>query len=447
MLKAKTVIVTTIIFSCLLLTVVAQQGPTSLTDLAHSFVDLFFDGKMDLAMSNFDSTLIKRTSAQRLHIIRNSILMSQGPLQKIGQPILTRGTEEDTVIVTLKFEKGSLEARIRFAGSGRISGYSFNPEGSGDTSDRPPYAVPEQFEELDIAIDRPDLASLPGCLTIPRGEGRFPAILLVQGSGPGGMDAGFGPNRPFRDLAHGIACQGIATLRFDRRSFANPDWFLDRAYTVKEEIMDDVIAALQLLKEHPKIDASRIYLLGHSLGGMLAPRIAKHTDSLAGLIFLAAPSRPLSEVIGDQVEYLMSLDEPGMTSTMFKETQRELEAISLLTTEELSGTTQILGAPPAYWLDLKTYDQVVEAQMFKGPILILQGMRDFQVIEEDLLKWERIFGMRANVNIRRYPFLNHLFMAGEGPSSYAEYTRKPGYVDKKVIDDIANWIHSKSSRQ
>ena len=205
--------------------------------------------------------------------------------------------------------------------------------------------------------------------------------------------------------------------------------------------MDDVFAAIQLLKKHPKVNAARIYLLGHSLGGMLAPRIARQTDALAGLIFLAAPSRSLPKVIGDQVEYIANLEEPGMPLKMIEATRGELEVVSRITMEMLSDTTRILGAPPVYWLDLREYDQVATARLFDGPMLILQGGRDFQVTEEDLSGWKRALGMRPDVDVRRYPSLNHLFMSDSGPSSYAEYTREPGFVDQKVIDDITRWIH------
>lgn len=179
------------------------------------------------------------------------------------------------------------------------------------------------------------------------------------------MDAGFGPNKPFKDLAHGLATQGIVTLRFDRRSFADPEWFKDSAYTVEDEIIEDVLAAIDLLRSEADVDDSKIFLLGHSLGGMLAPRIASQAGPLSGLILLAAPSRPLPKVISDQVEYMAGLDEPGMTPEQLDETRREIKAIANLKIEDSSSTKSVLGAPPAYWLDLSRYNQVEEDNGFR----------------------------------------------------------------------------------
>lgn len=418
----------------------AQQQPTLLKDRAQNFVMLFFDDNMDQAMADFDTSLTSRTSAQRLHFIQMSILQSLGPLKNIGQPEFIEGTVELTVIIPLLFEKGELEGCILFTGQGRISSFAFNPRGTGGVSKGPSYVDTEKFSEKDISIERPGLESLPGRLSVPKGKGPFLGIIMVQGAGPGGMDAGFGPNKPFKDLAHGLATQGIATLRFDRRSFAHPEWFTDRAYTIEDEVIEDVLVAIDMLRERPEINGSRIYLLGHSLGGMLAPRIARQAGPLSGLILLASPSRQLPTVIADQVEYMAGLDEPGMTPEQLEETRREIKAIANLKIEDSSSTIRVLGAPPAYWLDLGSYDQVAEAKAFNGPILFLQGNRDFQVTEEDLSGWERALGNRQNVTIQRFPSLNHLFMTGSGPSSFTEYTRQAGHMDEAVIKAISNWI-------
>ena len=176
----KSVLIMMFLFGCRLNAVVSQYQPIHLTDLAHAFVTHFFDDRMDQATVNFDSTLVQRTFEQRLHFIRQSILMTLGTLWEIGRPTLMEGEEEKTVVVPLSFENGKLEVRIRFTPSHRISSYAFNPEGVREASGEPSYAVPERFLEWNVSIDRPGLPFLSGRLAVPRGEGPFPVILWYK---------------------------------------------------------------------------------------------------------------------------------------------------------------------------------------------------------------------------------------------------------------------------
>src|SRR5437660_1005819 len=144
---------------------------------------------------------------------------------------------------------------------------------------------------------------LPGTLSIPQGEGPFAAVLLVHGAGPQDRDETLGPNKPFRDLAWGLASRGIAVLRYEKRTRAHADKIVSNreAITVKEEMVDDAVAAVQFLQQQPAINPSRIFLLGHSLGGMMAPRIAREVRHVAGLIILAGATRPLEDLILEQM--------------------------------------------------------------------------------------------------------------------------------------------------
>ena len=133
---------------------------------------------------------------------------------------------------------------------------------------------------------------LPGLLTLPDGAGPFPAVLLVHGSGPQDRDEAVGPNRPFRDLAVGLADLGVASLRYDKRTFAHGKRLTDALQgrlSVEEEVIRDALCAAALLRAEPLIRPDRVYLLGHSMGGMLAPRIDAEGGAFAGLIFWRAP--------------------------------------------------------------------------------------------------------------------------------------------------------------
>ena len=118
---------------------------------------------------------------------------------------------------------------------------------------------------------------LNGKLTFPDGvSGPVPAVVMVHGSGSSNMDEQVMKLTPFRDLAEGLAKQGIASIRYDKRSFVHARKMLRQCITVKEETIDDALLAINMLKSDPRIDKERIFILGHSMGAMLAPRIDRN---------------------------------------------------------------------------------------------------------------------------------------------------------------------------
>jgi dipeptidyl aminopeptidase/acylaminoacyl peptidase len=245
--------------------------------------------------------------------------------------------------------------------------------------------------------------------------------VLVHGSGPNDRDETLGPNKPFRDLAWGLADRGIAVLRYEKRTRQYAGKMAgNRNLTVREETTEDAILAAALLRSHGRIDPKRIFVLGHSLGGTLAPRIAAEDRSLAGLIILAGATRPFVDVAREQLAYLASLA-PG-------------------TIDPDEGLTRLRrSAPEAYWRDLDAYRPAQTAAALTIPMLILQGERDYQVTLADLKGWRDALGGRANVMIKSYPTLNHLFLPGEGKSTPPEYERA-GHIPEFVLDEIADWI-------
>lgn len=303
------------------------------------------------------------------------------------------------------------------------------------------YVDQSSFTEREVTIESGEW-SLPGILAMPQGEGPFPAVVLVHGSGPNDRDETIGVNKPFRDLAWGLASNGIAVLRYDKRSFVYGRASVEdiTTFTVQDEVIDDALAAVNLLQGTEGINPQSVFVIGHSLGAMLAPRIAQQAPDLAGIVLLAAPGRSLIDVSLEQFDYLGTLPE-----NQVEEAQAVLEAYR----EELNAAAQIdestdlnavfFGAPTSYWLDLQNYSQVQVAQGLSLPMLILQGARDYQVTMEDFAGWREALEDAPNVTFRSYPALNHLFLAGEGPSVPAEYNQ-PGHVPGEVINDLVNWI-------
>jgi hypothetical protein len=208
-------------------------------------------------------------------------------------------------------------------------------------------------------------------------------------------------------------------------------------FTVEDETIDDVIAAVSVLNASPMVNHSQIVVLGHSLGGYLAPRIASQDHRIAGIIILAGPTRHLEDLILEQTRYLANLSGTNQSSQIESIEHGVMKIRSL----NFTGNETVFGAPKSYWQDLASYDPVAVVQTLHIPMMILQGLRDYQVTMEDFARWNETFFGNNGVTLKTYPALNHLFIAGTGVPTNAEY-QIPGHVDGEVVTDIVAWIQS-----
>jgi fermentation-respiration switch protein FrsA (DUF1100 family) len=409
------------------------------------FVELLTKGDFAGAAGKFDSKMKTAVPEPKLQELWQTIETQAGPFQKqLGaRKIVTAGY--DVAMVTCQFKQMALDIKVVFDTNALVAGLFFLPS-QGYVSADPPYVTTNTFYETNFTVVQGKW-HLPGTLTLPgTNGGPWPVVVLVHGSGPEDRDETGGANRPFRDLALGLASKGVAVLRYEKRTKEYAATFKKKFpdhFTVREETTDDALGAAAQLRNTKWIDPKRIFVLGHSLGGMLAPRIGQTDTNLTGLILLAGPTRPIEDLILEQTRYLNSISgAPSAESEAYlAEVQSDVAKLKKLTAADASSTTVLFGAQPVYWLDLRDYDPVEVAKKLREPVLILQGGRDYQVTQVDFDRWKEALGSQTNVTFKFYDNLNHQFITGEGKSTPVDY-EQAGHVAEPVVNDIAEWVKS-----
>ena len=400
--------------------------------LATRLLDQLDAGQYAAAEATFSPQMKAAVPADKLKAVWESLPAQLGAAGKRGEASSSEANGLRVVVIPLHYARGDLQARVVLDKDDQVVGFLVQPAAP------PPPAAPADapFSEQDFTL--PALASgkpgLPGTLTLPKGQGPFPALVLVHGSGAQDRNETAGPNRPFLDIAHALAAKGIATLRYDKRTYARPQDFTG-AFGIDDETTSDAVAAVAALAGTNNIDAKRLFVLGHSQGGLLAGRIANASHGqVAGLILLAAPVRPLLDILAEQNRYIVSLD-----GNITPQEKAHLDALDTAIANVRSNPdASLLNLPAHYWQQLEQVDPVADVRASGLPVLLLQGGRDFQVVDTDWQLWNK--GLQGErYRFRHYPALNHLGIAGEGKGSLEEYAR-PGHVGPALINDIALWI-------
>jgi dienelactone hydrolase len=417
---------------------------------AQELVTRFVQQDFKAVEQSLDESIRQQLPAEKLQDTWLALVAQAGGFKEQVGAHTFQIPSAELVIVTCAFANYSLDFNVAFNEQSKIVGVTITLVGLVEKQytavyEPPDYVNQDVFKEQEVQIGKGEWA-LPGTLSVPPGDGPFAAVVLVHGSGPQDRDETIGPNKPFRDLAWGLASQGLAVLRYDKRTKVYPGKMSQQlsTLTVKEEVIDDALEAVSLLRTIPNVDSQRIVVLGHSLGGYLLPRIGAADTGIAGLIMLAGLCRPFEDAILDQFTYIYSL-----SGTLSKEQQKQLDQlkkqVALVKSPELSLSTPPSELPlnvyPAYWLDLRGYHPEEIAKGLQQQMLILQAEGDYQVTMEDFQNWKNALSERITVQFKSYPGLSHLFMPFEGgekstPTSYTV----PGHVVEEVVQDIAEWI-------
>ncbi len=395
------------------------------TDRARAFVAALDRGDFEAAAAAFVDGP-RRLPPSRLQRFWMGLTAQLGAYREVANAGRTTNGDREVVELTLALADGRQRARVALVEEGIVD-LSF------PASYAPPdYVDTAAFEERELSLGGD--CELPAALCLPDGDRPVPGVVLVHGSGPHDRDQSIGPNRPFRDLAWGLATRGVATLRYEKRTHGCPLAPAER--TVETVVVADAREAASVLADHDRVGP--VAVVGHSLGATLAPQIASGADA-DGVAMLAAAARPLSTLIREQVEYITALDgEITDSEALARErVEGELERIE---TGDYGDGEVLLGFSGTFWRSFREYDPVEVARSFDGPEAFLQGARDYQVSpERDFGQFRRALGDRGDATFRRYDGLDHLFMPGHGPSLPEEY-RFPDNVAKEVVADLAAWL-------
>lgn len=415
-----------------------SQNVISLFGKASEFFNYLEAGKYDTAHLYFDDTERAKITPENLQKLWTSVKTQLGDVEFID-PIQSKVQGEFyAVTVEGKFERDAQTFVLMFNKTEKVVGLYMPPKAI--TYTKPFYVDTDLYTESSVYLQTPG-HQLAAVVTVPKNATNFPVVVLVHGSGPSDMDGTVGPNKPLKDIATGLASKGIGSVRYVKRTVIYPAEF-SKAFTVKEEVIDDAVAAVALAKTVKGADLKNIYLFGHSLGGMLAPRIATLAPDLKGMIIAAAPARKLTDIIVEQNKYIVAQakDTTGQAQKYLDEALKVIEGSRITKlSPTLKADSVIIGLPASYWIDLNAYNQVAATKASLKKVLIIQGGNDFQVSETDFNLWKAGLAGKTNVTFKFYPEINHLLSAQLEKGNSSQYQTMVN-VAESVVKDIAAWI-------
>ncbi len=408
----------------------------SIEEISILYIQALLDGKYEEAYTKYahDTVMKGAVNPEQYKSMMDSLYASSGDFVEMKESFTYKNGIYNIVSIPLKLTKQNINVNVVFNQDKYISGMNFS-EYQEASAEKLPDTIIEK--ELTANVNGYELG---GTLTLPKEGENFPCVVLVHGSGPNNRDESIYQNKPFRDIAWGLAQKGIAVYRYDKRIYVYPEGAVDDYdFTLYDETIDDAVEIAKMIQSLDEINKDKVYILGHSLGGYAIPRIAENSKEAAGFVIMAGCVRSIDKLLPEQFEYIANID--GIISQEEQEQidnlKAELEKLEKL--DELPEDEIIIGAYKAYWQDMLSYDTIETATKIEKPVLVLQGERDYQVTMKEYNMWKEAFENDSNWSFITYPKLNHLMMPGVGKATPDEY-QVLNRVEQKVIDDIAKWI-------
>ena len=420
------------------------QNDSLCKSVAIQSVSWLRNGEAEKLHSYFTEKVASKLDVETVSTIWGQISTQYGKFEKIDT-LYSKGILPKIVVdCILSFKKGRLKYRLTFNEENKIAGIFFIPYKTNKAKNREPQET-QDFYESKYTFSNQGF-EFPAMFCYPKDQKIKATVVFVHGSGPNDMDETIGPNKMFLELAHKLAKNGIASLRYDKRTYIAKQ--TGKAEGLKTDIdnvvVNDAVKAIEEVKKNEKLQDLKVFVVGHSLGAHLSPRIAQKSENLDGIILMAGNSRPLEDLVVEQYEYIYARG--GLSKaekTEIKKIKKQAKNVKRLEKDLRKNPNMELNLPltndTAFWLSISRYNPIETALSISTPMLILQGSRDYQVTRDDFKNWSKSLGPRKKTNYIFYSGLNHLFIRGTEKSYPEEYNRK-GNISPVVIMDISKWI-------
>lgn len=435
----KTINFLTLLFTCLVIFSACSAkealDESSAKNLAENHIQSIVNGEYEKVSNDFNESIKKKIDTQSLKVAYENVTKVSGNYIGVYSANYTSEKNIATVVTLLEYENNGVSVSISYDLDGKICGIWLN-----NVNIKTQLTNNEFLEEKEITVGE---YNLKGVVTTPKNTENYPVAVLVQGSGQSDFDETIGGNKPFKEIAHRLAENGIASVRINKRLYQNPD-LMNEDITIWKEYMDDIYAAIDWVKENVSED---VYIIGHSQGAMSGAKIALDND-VKGLVMMAGTTRELEEIVYDQNIATLEIDENYSKKEKEKIIDALEKGIEDIHNLEEGDNKIILGIPSSYWLSLRDLDtENILKNELDIPVLILQGEKDFQVsYEKDFLMMKDKLSENKNIEFISYENLNHLFMPQSKPGviDVSEYEEE-NHIEKKVTDDISNFILKNTS--
>lgn len=383
---------------------------------------LLVDKNIEKAHSYFDPSVAGKIPVEQLKAIPEQLQGQIGGLKNI----LEVNNEGNTYYYYSEFEKEKLDIQLTFGENNKLLGFFLVPHKTFEKRD----------EKTGLKI-KSDAVELKGTLLVPPSSNKKRLVIFVHGSGAHDRDETIGENKPFKDIAEYLLANGIASYRYDKRTYSYPETFTETS-TVEEETINDAVNAALYFKNNADFKGYEIIILGHSQGAYLMPKIAEKAQA-SKYVFMAGNARPLQDLLVEQYDYLHTLDPAKVPAEAVQEIKKQVAFLNSPQFNLHSSKSELpLGQSAAYWKYLKDYNQLNEVKKIKVPMLFVQGGRDYQVTEKDFNLWKQTLKNDKSAVFKLYPALSHLFIAGSGKPSPKDYETK-GKVDEQFLKDLTQF--------
>jgi dienelactone hydrolase len=400
--------------------------------LADRYLQFLLRGNYHLAYE------MQSLRARTLYTVENMSQEFQQLSEEYGAYLFIFSTETSEIrgftvfIFHAQFERGFIDFNVVVDDQGGIDTFLVQP--TLQTGAIAEYIDTSKFDEFEITIGE-DRNRLPAVITVPKEIDKYPLVILIHDSGAMDRDSTIGPNKPFRQIAWGLATQGVAVLRYDKRSFVFGERLSQASPSIETEVIEDVVNAITAVSRIPSV--SSIFLAGHGLGGRVAPVIATRDSRVDGIILLATPARRELQVIIDKQKYIRSLygEETGQQTKLLTDyLQTALDG-------KLPPGAPVLAATAGYYYELDRMNPIEIVRELEIPVLIVQGDADFESTVQDYIMFMNALWTRLNVYFQLLPGLDHYFMPVKDDMSTPDHYYEFRHIDSQLIDAMFSWIY------